>query len=162
MHQLFKKRIEKRNIEKFSWSFFAASPIFFFFFCYWQCTYIVLNLQCQKVQNDCQIYLKIAETRMENIVFGKYDPIWARCLYFECISSILFSNLIVKNDENLLVFPTKQFSKHFHFQVLQMTRGTSLPEVVIGSVHEAPPTTGVSQNLNWPESRLENSQTEHA
>ena len=84
----------------------------------------MLNQQCQKVQNNCQIYLKIAETRMENIVFGKYDPIWARCIYFECISSILFSNLIVKNDENLLVFPTKQFSKHFHFQVLQLADDT--------------------------------------
>lgn len=124
--------------------------------------FIVFNLQCQKIQNNCQIYLKIAEIRMENIVFGKYDPIWARCIYFECISSILLSNLIVKKDENLLVFPTKQFSKHFHFQLLQMTRGTSLPEVVNGSLHEAPPVTGAPQILNLPKSRLENSQTEHA
>ena len=37
---------------------------------YRQCTYIVFILQCQKVQNNCYIALKKAETRVPLIVFN--------------------------------------------------------------------------------------------
>jgi len=44
----------------------ALGKIFYF---YWQCMYIMIILQCQKVQNNCQILLKRAETDIVPTIF---------------------------------------------------------------------------------------------
>jgi len=59
-------------------SCFAASANEFYIF--WQCTYIVFILQCQKPQNNCQIVYKGTETSVILIIFW-WCPLCSPYLY---------------------------------------------------------------------------------